>query len=548
MAISRIKIKNFKIFEDFELDLNKGLNVIVGDNEVGKSTILEAIHLALTGMINGKYLNTELTQYLFNSNVVEKYVDNIGTDSATSPPTVSIEIYFSEDDNFAIFVGGINSDKNNTACGIRLSIEAEITEEYNELVKSGNIKTLPIEYYEPKWVSFADKQITTKSIPVKSAMIDSSLAKYQNGSDIYISRIIRQGLDPAETAKVAQSHRKMLEGFKADPAILAINKKVSQNANISNRDITLSVELLSKNAWENSLITCVDKVPFHYIGKGEQCVIKTKLALADKRAKNASVILLEEPENHLTHARLNELIEDVSSECSDRQIIMTTHSSFVANKLGLESIFLLSAGVNKTSFADLSEETAKFFKKLSGYDTLRLVLSKSAILVEGASDELVVQKAYMQVNEGRLPIFDGVDVISVGTSFLRFLEISSLLNKQVAIITDNDGNINALVKKYNEYLGDNKKDCILISYENTVHVSSDPPIENYNYNTLENLMLIHNGLATMNTILKKSYETEDELRIYMKGNKTECALAIFEYASDVKFPQYITEAVCHVNK
>jgi len=548
MAINKIKIKNFKIFEDFELDLNKGLNVIVGDNEVGKSTILEAIHLALTGMINGKYLSTELTQYLFNSNAVEKYVASIGTDNATSPPTIHIEIYFSEDDDFAIFMGGINSDKNNTAYGIRLSIGAEITEEYNELVKTGNIKTLPIEYYEPKWWSFAEKQITTKSIPIKSAMIDSSLAKYQNGSDIYISRIIRQGLDPAETAKVAQSHRKMLEMFKADESIIEINKKVSESANISNREITLSVELLSKNAWESSLITCVDKVPFHYIGKGEQCVIKTKLALADKRAKNASVILLEEPENHLTHARLNELIDDVSFKCSDRQVIMTTHSSFVANKLGLDSIILLSEGVNKTSFSDLSEEAAKFFKKLSGYDTLRLVLSKSTILVEGASDELVVQKAYTQANEGRLPIFDGVDVISVGTSFLRFLEIANLLNKRVAVITDNDGKINALINKYSEYLGDNKKDCILISYDSTIHTSSDSPIENYNYNTLENLMLIHNGLATMNTILKKSCQTEDKLRIHMKSNKTECALAIFEYEGEVKFPQYITEAVCHVNK
>ncbi len=95
----------------------------------------------------------------------------------------------------------------------------------------------------------------------------------------------------------------MLEHFMVNPSVDEINKKISSNANITDKEISLSVELLSKNAWENSVVTCVDSVPFQYIGKGEQCVIKTRLALSDKRAKEVSAILMEEPENHLTHAR-----------------------------------------------------------------------------------------------------------------------------------------------------------------------------------------------------------------------------------------------------
>lgn len=68
MSIKKIKIKNFKCFGDeiFEIELNKGLNVLVGNNEAGKSTILEAIHLVLTGMYCGKPIRSELSQYLFN--------------------------------------------------------------------------------------------------------------------------------------------------------------------------------------------------------------------------------------------------------------------------------------------------------------------------------------------------------------------------------------------------------------------------------------------------------------------------------------------------
>ena len=70
MKIERVKIKNFKVFKgEFNLELNDGLNILVGNNESGKSTVLEAIHLALTGLFNGKYLKNELTQYLFNNEI-----------------------------------------------------------------------------------------------------------------------------------------------------------------------------------------------------------------------------------------------------------------------------------------------------------------------------------------------------------------------------------------------------------------------------------------------------------------------------------------------
>ena len=69
---------HFKVFKgEFNLKLNEGLNILVGNNEAGKSTVLEAIHLALTGLFNGKYLKNELTQYLFNNEIVAEYLNNI---------------------------------------------------------------------------------------------------------------------------------------------------------------------------------------------------------------------------------------------------------------------------------------------------------------------------------------------------------------------------------------------------------------------------------------------------------------------------------------
>jgi putative ATP-dependent endonuclease of OLD family len=55
MNISKFHIENFKLFKgSFDLTLNKSVNILVGNNEAGKSTIIEAIHLALTGLYNGE--------------------------------------------------------------------------------------------------------------------------------------------------------------------------------------------------------------------------------------------------------------------------------------------------------------------------------------------------------------------------------------------------------------------------------------------------------------------------------------------------------------
>ncbi len=124
----------------------------------------------------------------------------------------------------------------------------------------------------------------------------------------------------------------------------------------------------------------------------------------------------------------------IEKAASGRQIIASTHSSFVANKLGLENLILLS-GDNCCSMQSLKTETFEFFKKVAGYDTLRLILCKKSILVEGDSDELVVQRAYMDTHEGRLPIQDGIDVMTVGgVTFKRYLEIAQTLKTKKQLL------------------------------------------------------------------------------------------------------------------
>lgn len=535
IAIEKILIRNYKCFEgEFVLPLNAGINVIVGNNEAGKSTILEAVHLALTGIMNGRYLRNELSQYVFNKQIEKSYLESMKTDSPISPPSILIEIYFSGDD-LPELEGDGNSAKQKS-CGVKYSIEFD--PEYQKLYEAldfNELSTIPMEYYKICWTSFAREAITARSIPVKSVLIDSSSTRYQNGSDVYISKIIRDDLEEKEIVAISQAYRKMKESFMADEAVKAINEKISGKADISTKEVQISVDLSTRNSWETTLMTYLEEIPFHQIGKGEQCVIKTNIALAHKKTRESNLILLEEPENHLSHTKMNQLIRSINDKSKDKQILVTTHSSFIANKLMLKHLILLSDDRKTMSLTDLDSDTYEFFSKLPGYNTLRMLLCTRTVLVEGSSDELIFQRAYQDRHDGALPLENGIDVISVGLAFKRFLEIATRIGKPVAVLTDNDGDYaGKIVEKYQPY---RSFSCISIFAD-----------DREEFSTLEYQLVDANrtDLARLCEVLrisKKVYGTYESLTKYMLNQKTESALRIFESPQRINYPQYIIDAV-----
>jgi putative ATP-dependent endonuclease of OLD family len=326
----------------------------------------------------------------------------------------------------------------------------------------------------------------------------------------------------------------MKESFMEDKSVKLINQKINTKSKITKKELQISVDLSTQNSWETTLMTYIDEVPFHQIGKGEQCVIKTNLALGHQKSQEANLVLLEEPENHLSHTKLNEIIKNISENCINKQVIISTHSSFVANKLGLKHLLLLN-NQKISRLSDLENETYEFFKKLTGYQTLRLLLCRKAILVEGDSDELIFQRLYMDNHHGRLPIEDGIDVISVKLTFLRFLEIAKKISQPVAVITDNDGDYeNKITKKYDEYLN---IDFIKICADNRNNLNTlEPQFVDANKDDLDSLCLAMK-------IDNRVYDNAEKITKYMKDHKTTWALTIFESNITVKYPTYIQNAV-----
>lgn len=529
--LKKIAIRNFKTYQKFDLEFLPDLNILVGDNDAGKSTLLEAIGLALTMRISGRSFQTELSPFHFNGDATKAYIADLNAGKSVAPPELLIDLFFDPGGAPAVLKGTNNVDGTDDP-GVRVfaRLNPDYALEYAEFIKDPTKVTMvPTEYYEIKWLGFSGNPITFRSIPAVASLIDASNIRLASGADFYLQGIINHHLSDSERVELSRSYRSLRETFTANPSIQAINTKLSGTpGDVSDRELSLSIDVSSKSGWEANLVPHLDDLPFTNVGKGEQSSLKILLAL-NRKVTDAHIVLIEEPENHLSHTNLNMLVAKIAEKCAGKQVFITTHSSYVLNKLGLSKLVLLSPTA-AMRLDNLPPDTLDYFKKLSGYDTLRVVLAKAVILVEGPSDELIVQRAYRDAH-GKLPIEAGVDVINVrGLSHKRFLDIAMPLDTIAHVVTDNDGHEPADVEAgFSAYSA---------ATNISIHVGKDKALK-----TLEPQLLHVNGRALLNTIFGKTYATDAEMLTYMTANKTTCAVALFETTETVVMPEYISDAV-----
>lgn len=72
--LEKIIIKGFKKYTDYDVQFNHDMNVLIGENEAGKSTIIEAIDLVL----NQKFMSLmdSNNEQLFNLTNIDKFKSN----------------------------------------------------------------------------------------------------------------------------------------------------------------------------------------------------------------------------------------------------------------------------------------------------------------------------------------------------------------------------------------------------------------------------------------------------------------------------------------
>lgn len=437
--ITKLKLKNFKRFDSFAVELDDNINILVGDNESGKSSLIEAVSLVLSG--SRSKVETTGLENIFYSNAVN---DFLASDKKyENLPRLFIELYFNEQHN--IELSGKNNSDELVCDGLKLEIIPN--DDFSKDIKSilaQSEPVFPFEFYSIKFSTFSGDAYSGYKKYLRHIMVDNSQISSEYAIKEYVKDMYNSYADSLEKNKHQNEYRKHKESFK-NSALSSLNIKVP--------DYDFSIRNNSKANLETDLTLTEGSISIENKGKGIQCFIKTKFALS-KVEENLDVVLIEEPENHLSHINMKKLIKEIEGS-EKKQIIISTHSNLISSRLNLRnSILLNSNSYVPVHLKGINEETAKFFIKAPDNNILEFVLSKKVILVEGDAEFLLMESFFKTIASTDFEQSD-IHIISVdGTSFKRYMEIAKVLNIKTAIIRDNDGNYQAnCVDNYSDYNG-----------------------------------------------------------------------------------------------
>jgi putative ATP-dependent endonuclease of the OLD family len=519
--IEKVKLLNFRRFPSFEYTANPNRNIFIGDNESGKSTILQAIDLVLNG--NRHRIESLGLESLFNQKAVN---DFLATDKKIEDlPELKIEVFLNDHGNKDL------EGSNHTEDGLRhgMKLECKPMDEYGAEINAAletESPLFPFEYYSIHFSTFAAVPYTQNRRFISHIFIDSSLIGTEHATRQYTRSLYEANTEIVQRHKIHHAYRQSKHKF-TNTSLAEVNEDLA--------DTKFEIKNDSKSNIDHDLMITEGGMPVSQMGKGSQCFIKTEFALGRKEGTDPiELILIEEPENHLSHVKMKKLLSSLE-ETSTTQVVVATHSNSICSRLDLHNASILSPDSTKPiSLKALPQETANFFVKAPDNKVLELVLSKRVVLVEGDAEYILIEAMYENLFGKKLEDSE-IYVISVGgTSFKRYMDLAKLLGIKTAVIRDNDGDYKRkCIENYEDYVTED----IRVFYDKDDDARS----------TLE-ICVFQDNKALCNRLFSEGRKTLSVLE-YMLSNKSDAALKILEEGSDeIKAPEYIAQALTWIKE
>lgn len=529
--IKKIHIEGYKKFKNIDIELKEKKNLIVGDNGSGKSTILEALNLALN--YNSRFFDLSMLCIMFNLDNIKQFEVS---KSIHDLPRILIQVFFGGMDsnpNYEAFYGPLFE---NNSSGLQEEFGVEFKAQFDDslgtlLMSQIANGYIPYEYYKITTNTFGGAPFRAGLANFGFHLIDSS---NENSNLNSYSKMMFKSLD-----NNVQINLKNEFSIHMKETMVETMKKLPPNSPLFSYNI-------EKTSLENIVEIYDGDLPISSLGKGNEAIIKIN-NLIYKHCK-ASIIAIEEPENHLSYSSMNQMIELIQKDREDKQIIITSHSNRIASGIGLNNVIGLSKNSNEiTSLKDIPSSTADYFKAIPSDNLLQFFLSKKVILVEGPAEMIYMGTFYKKLYDSNLE-HDSISCISVnGLSFKHYIHIAQKMNIRTCVITDNDNNI----EKLNKF----KTDLKNIYPSSNFEVFSDL---NKSRRTFE-ICLYYDNKKSINDNLKlqedakydHDYSNGDRCLGRMLNDKTGTALELINkpaFIEKMVVPDYIKKALDFIRK
>jgi putative ATP-dependent endonuclease of the OLD family len=281
--ITRVIISGYRCFKHLDFVPHAMTNLVVGANEAGKSTLLEAIALGLTGRINGRWASEELNPFWFHRPSALAYFAQLGAPQAALPE-ISIELYLSPHVDVLQQLRGVHNSQKLDAPGVALRVapSPDYRHELAAYLAGGPPALVPVEYYAAEWRDFADQPLVRRPKELATSIIDSRTIRSTSGVDYHTREMLSEHLDEKERAEISLAHRASRQQL-TQTTLKAVNTRLAKdNAALHSSPIGLQMDPSARSGWEGGVVPQVDEIPFAMAGQGQQAMIKVAAALGER--------------------------------------------------------------------------------------------------------------------------------------------------------------------------------------------------------------------------------------------------------------------------
>ena len=493
MYISKIHIQNFRNFNDFYMDFHKGLNVIIGANNSGKTGLLYAIKLLSDPAISVDDFNkynllkySELYKEDAPSIVVEYSIEHtITEDDATDESIIKLLPFMGIKDFSESRVENDGKAEYHISAKIKAQyiLDAKYIDDYKKAVEGITdfdkfylqLKYFVANHYN--WIytnGISDTKAESKEIKdifdIRFIEAERTSEEVRKEAKREIERYIKQ---PENAASLEEFKQEVSDELKTQLST-PINKltELFENENndigLKKGNVSITPSIKANLSISDSYLTEVKDtkhkyiLPLSYNGLGYNNLINIYMLIKLNEiqiGRDFRILCLEEPEAHLHPAMQYKLFKYLRKLDKDnqlnQQIFVSTHSSNISAVAGLDNMFMfahnneidppeclqqsLEQHFTNTDTNSHKAEAKKHLTKFLDVTRSDMLFADKVILVEGIAEKLLMP---MFMESCGLSYEDNhVSIVEIGGKhFEHFIELfnGNQVKKKVLCVTDKD--------------------------------------------------------------------------------------------------------------
>lgn len=428
MYISSVEIENFRAFKEKTIfHFNPGVTVLIGENDCGKSTVIDAIRYVL-GTTDQTWQRVELSDYYQENTQNEIHITVVFSDLTIQEKAAFMEcLTYTKSEEILIvnwtakYMTNVKPHRTFVSinCGRNGDVSAP-SAEARELLRVTYLK--PLRDAQAQMRSGRSSRLAQ----ILSSVPDLNTGEREYREGIDINKLSLAGIFDLSNHLLA-NHEKIKGVNQGISDIL--NAELMLSSDAVQTEITVSGDGNTDEKKIHSLLEKLDlniqrdsESNYGHVGLGTSNLMSMacEMLLNQDDKELSTFMLIEEPEAHIHAQRQLKLIQSMQNKGKNQQIILTTHSPLLASVVELNNLLLIQ---NRKAFSMRAGETlldASDYKYLERYldaTKANLFFARGVIIVEGPGEALLLPTLANLLHRNLTDY--GVSIVDVKSTGLR---------------------------------------------------------------------------------------------------------------------------------